>query len=123
MGAPVARNETFDPPRRGLKLLGWSLLLLGLSVALFGALHPPNEYEAMLGINALDCDGPFGTYIFAVPALVLYGAALVINGLRWRQRNNLVLAILCLFICTAVSANVARAALEDRQQEAACRSR
>lgn len=116
-------DHKFDPPRRGMKLLGWAVLLLGLPLALMAALHPPNEYEATLGINALDCDGPFGTYIFAVPALLLYGAGLVINGMRWRNRINFLLALVCLLICGAVIVNVARAAAEEREQEAECLSR
>jgi hypothetical protein len=116
-------RETYDPPRRGLKLLGWAVLLLGLPLAFIAALHPPNEYEATLGINALDCDGPFETYIFAAPSLLLYGAGLAINGVRWRKRTNFVLALVCLLICGAVVANVARAVVEEQEQEAACLAR
>ena len=116
-------DHKYAPPRRGLKLLGWTVLLLGLPLALLAALHPPNEYEATLGINALDCDGPFETYMFAVPALLLYGAGLAMNGMRWRNRINLVLALVCLLICGAVIVNVARAVAEEREQEAECLSR
>ena len=99
------------------------MLLLGLPLALFGALTPPNEYKAIFGGNALDCDGPLGVYVWAVPALVLYGIALVINGLRWRRRTNLVVAIACLCICAAVAVNLARAIAEDREQVEACQAR
>ncbi len=116
-------NGAYNPQRRGAKLLGRAVLLLGLPMAIFGALHPPNEYEATLAIDALDCDGPLGTYIFAVPSLVLYGAALIINGLRWRRRANLIVALLCFLVCAALATNIARAVLENRQQEAACSSR
>ena len=106
-----------------LRLLGWGVLLLGLPLAALAALASANEYEAALGVDALDCDGPAGTYLFAVPALLIYGAGLVINGLRWRKRTNLVVAILCLLVCGAVAANVARAVIEDREQTAACAAR
>ena len=99
------------------------MLLLGLPLALLGASLDPNEYEAALGIDALDCDGPPTVYLFAFPALVLYGAGLVINGLRWRTRANLVVATICLAVCAALCANVARAVAEDREQTAACASR
>jgi len=115
------RSQSSNQLRRKLKLLGWAVLLLALPLALIAALHPPNEYRAGLGIDALDCDGPFGTYVFALPALLIYGTALVINGLRWRERTSLIVAIMCLLICGAVVANVARAVAMDRQQEAGCR--
>jgi len=103
--------------------LGWAALLLALPLALVGALLLPNEYEATLGIRALDCDGPLGVYLFAVPALVIYGAGLVINGLRWQRRINLILALACFLICVAVLANVSRAVALDREQAMACADR
>lgn len=118
-GGPVA----YDPPRHGPKLLGWAVLLLGLPLAFIAAVNPPNEYEAIFGINALDCDGPMGTYIFAVPALIIYGTALGVQGAQWRKRTKLIVAIVCFVICASVIANVVRAAIEEREQEAACRSR
>ena len=116
-------DQKHDPPRRGLNLLGWTVLLLGLPLALMAALHPTNEYEATLGINALDCDGFFGTYLFAIPALLLYGAGLAINVMRWRNRMNFVVALVCLLICGAVIVNVAQAVAEEREQGAECLSR
>ena len=103
-----------------MKLMGGVVLLLGLPFAVLAALHRPNEYQATLGISALDCDGPFETYMFAVPALLLYGAGLIINGLRWRRRLNLAVAIFCLAICIAVGANVLKAVAEEREQAAQC---
>jgi hypothetical protein len=105
---------------RGLQILGWTMLVLGLPIALIAALHPPNEYKATFGINALDCQGPFETYIVAVPALLLYGIGLVLNGLRWRNLSNLVVALLCLVVCGAVTANLAQAIAEDQRQRADC---
>jgi len=113
------RGTGYDPPRRGLRILGLVILVVALPLALIAALHPPNEYEATLGINALDCQGPFETYVFAVPALLIYGSGLVINGLRWRNRMNAILALLCLAVCVAVATNVGRAIAEDREQAAA----
>lgn len=114
------RDTDNDPPRRGLRSLGSVARVLGLPLALLAALHPPNEYEATLGINALDCQGPFGTYLFAAPALLICGVGLVINGVRWRYRMNAILALLCLAICVAVGAKVVRAIAADREQAAAC---
>jgi hypothetical protein len=118
--AAMYRDNGYSPPRRGLRSLGWAVLVLGLPLALLAALHPPNEYQATLGINALDCAGPGETYLFALPALAIYGAGLAVNGWRWRKRLNAVAAVLCLGICAAVVANVARAVHEGQRQAAAC---
>lgn len=101
-------------------MLGWAVLALGLPLALIAALHPPNEYRATLGIDALDCQGPFETYLFAVPALLIYGAGLALNARRWRRRRNALAVVLCAAICAAVAVNVARAVAEDRRQAAEC---
>ena len=110
------RDTSNDPSRRGLRSVGLVALVLGLPLALLAALHPPTEYEATLGIDALDCQGPFETYLFAAPALLIYGMGLVINGVRWRYRMNAILTLLCLAICVAVAANVFGAIAEDREQ-------
>src|SRR4051812_1923898 len=92
------QDRGYTPPRRGLRALGWAILVLGIPLALLAALHDPNEYRATLGINALDCDGPGKTYLLAVPALLIYGAGLAANGLRWRKPLNVIVAALCLAI-------------------------
>jgi len=101
-------------------LLGWALLLIGLPLAFLAATHAPNEYQATLGLNALDCDGPLQTYLLAAPVLVLYSLGAVLNARHWRTRANVVAAILCLGICAVVSINVLAAAAEARRQTAAC---
>jgi predicted membrane protein len=115
------RSNGYSPPRRALRILGWAILVLGLPLALLAAVHPPNEYQATLGINALDCEGPAETYLFALPALAIYGAGFAVNGWRWRKRLNAVTAVLCLGICAVVVVNVGRALQEDQRQAAACR--
>jgi len=107
----------------GLRLLGWSVLLLGLPIALLGAILPPNEYAKTLGIDALDCDGPSKVYIFAVPALLLYGAAFVVYGRGLRRRADLIVALLCIVVCAALAVNLIRARAEDQRQELACSQR
>ncbi|EJC74441.1 hypothetical protein [Rhizobium hidalgonense] len=111
------------PKGRLGRVLGWTILVLGLPLALLAALMPPNEYQATLGIDALDCDGLANVVIFAIPALLLYGAGFVVNALNWRERARLALAIACAVICVAVAANLARAFIEDRKQQAACLAR
>lgn len=114
------QDNGYDPPRYGFRILGWVALVAGTPLALLAILHPPNEYEATLGINALDCQGPSETYLFAVPTLLIYGVGLALNGLRWRNRMNAILALMCLAVCLVVAANVGRAIAEDREQAAAC---
>lgn len=109
--------------KRGLALLGYAMLALGLPLALIAASLPANEYRDALGIDALDCDGPAAVFIFAVPALLVFGGGLVVNGMAWRKRWRLVLALACALICTALIANLTRAIIQDREQATACRSR
>lgn len=106
---------------KDIRIVGWIVLVLALPVALIAALHAPNEYRATLGINALDCDGPFETYLFAAPALLIYGIGLIMTGVRWRRRPNAFVAILCFTICAAVTINVARAVAEDYRQAESCK--
>jgi hypothetical protein len=56
----------------------------------FSLLCIPNEYEVTLGINVLDCQGPFETYLFAAPTLLVYGVGVIINGAQWRTGSNAV---------------------------------
>ena len=113
----------YDPPSFGRRIAVWAVLLLCLPIALMAILHPPNEYKATLGLAALDCDGPLQTYMFAVPTLLVYGVALVLNGWRWRRPANSILAIACFAICTGTIMNVARAVVEEREQAAECAAR
>ena len=108
------------PTTRGLWLFNWTVLLLGLPLAFFAAAHAPNEYKATLGIDALDCQGPFETYMLAVPALALYCAGSIFNGLKWRQLAHLVVAALCVLVCGAVAINVVKATKEEQLQRDDC---
>lgn len=109
--------------RRGLALFGYAVLALGLPLALIAASLPANEYRDALGIDALDCDGPAAIFIFAIPAFLVFGSGLVVNGMAWRRRWRLVLALACALICVALIANLTRAIIEDREQATACGSR
>lgn len=106
--------------RRGLALFGYAMLALGLPLALIAASLPANEYRDALGIDALDCDGPAAIFIFAVPALLVFGSGLVVNGMAWRKHWRLVLALACALISAALIANLTRAIIQDREQAAAC---
>lgn len=109
--------------RRLLKWVGWAVLVLALPVALMGALMPANQYQTALGVDALDCDGPMSVYLFALPALLVYGAGLVINALAWRKRVNMLVALVCAILCGVVAVNLTRTVVLDRQQAAECRAK
>lgn len=109
--------------RPGLALFGYAVLALSLPLALIAASLPANEYQDALGIEALDCDGPAAIFIFAVPALLIFGSGLVVNGMAWRKRWRLVLALACALISAALIANLTRAIIQDREQAMACGSR
>ena len=109
--------------KRGLALFGYAMLALGLPLALVAASLPANEYRDTLGIDALDCDGPAAVFILAIPALLVFGSGLVVNGMAWRTRWRFALALACAVICAALIANLTRAIVEDREQAMACGSR
>ncbi len=116
-----------EPPRpqhRWGRRLGFMLLMLALPLALFAMAMPPNEYKAQ-GIDAVDCDGPMSVYLFALPALLIYGAGAVLNGRRYRDRLNLSVSVVCVVLCLLIAANIGRASMEQasltRDDPLACR--
>lgn len=108
-----------EPRSYNQRVLGWGLLVLASPLAILAATHSPNEYKATLGIDAPDCDGPFETYMLVGLALLVYGVGFLGNVLcRWNRWNMLV-AMICLAICTALGVSYHRAMLvEDAQREA-----
>lgn len=88
------------------------VLVLALPLALFAMAMPPNEYKAQ-GIDAVDCDGPISVYLFAIPALLIYGAGAVLNGRRHRDRLNLSVSAVCVVLCLLIAANIGRASMEQ----------
>ena len=91
-------------------------------MAFFAISHPANEYRAM-GIDALDCDGLEQTYLFAVPALLIYGSGFLVQLRRWRSRWRLVAAMGCLLVCALVAINTAKVVAAQSEQSADCHSR
>ena len=102
---------------RDLGCLGYLVLVAALPLAFFGAIALVNEYKS-LGIEAADCDGPGVVLMFLVPAMVIFGIGALVNGRRFRNRRNLIVALLCLAICAGLSFKVA-AALDEQAQIAA----
>lgn len=91
-----------------MRWLGFSVLLLALPLALFAIAIPPNEYRAQ-GIDALDCDGPISVYLFAIPALLVYGIGAAANARRYRNRLNLSVSVICVVLSLLMAASIGRA--------------
>lgn len=89
---------------------GYLILLLALPLAALAVVLPANVYRAQ-GIAAPDCDGPLQVLIFALPALLIYGAGAFLayrSGRRFRR----ILSLLCLLVALATLPNIAEAARE-----------
>ena len=109
-----------DPERGAPGLIVWIMLVACLPLALLGAFSPPNEYEAILGIDALDCDGPAQVYLLAIPALAIYAMGFIISARQWRRKANLLACLLCLAVCAALAAIMKRAEDVRASQADAC---
>lgn len=109
-------RDVNPPPAPGARpittWLGHLLLLALLPVAALALLADANSYRAQ-GIDAIDCDGPMRVMIFAVPALLAYGAGAIINGLGRR----FFVAALCVAICVPLAFNTAAALGESRKND------
>ncbi|WP_313903424.1 hypothetical protein [Rhizobium leguminosarum] len=71
---------------------------------------PANVYRAQ-GIAAPDCDGPLQVLIFAVPAVLIYGADVLLAYRAGRRFYRLV-SLLCLIIALTTVPNIAEAVHE-----------
>ncbi|MBB4292869.1 hypothetical protein GGE16_004949 [Rhizobium leguminosarum] len=75
------------------------LLLLAMPPAALALISPANVYRAQ-GIAAPDCDGPLQVLIFAVPAILIYGAGAFLAH-RAGRRFHRVVSLLCLIVALA----------------------
>jgi len=96
---------------------GYLVLLLATPLAALAVVSPANVYRAQ-GIAAPDCDGPLQVLIFAVPAVLIYGAGAFL-AYRGRRRFHRVVSLLCLIIALATVPNIAEAAHELYRNAAA----
>ncbi|MDR2858687.1 MAG: hypothetical protein LBV50_12705 [Novosphingobium sp.] len=80
------------------------VLLLALPLAALGSFLPAQAYQG-LGMRWSDCEGPDRVLMFALPALALYAAGAIANGLRYRRLPRLVAAVLCLAVCVPLALN------------------
>ncbi|QND12622.1 hypothetical protein HB775_01025 [Rhizobium leguminosarum bv. trifolii] len=91
-------------------LASYLVLLLAMPLAALAVVSPANVYRAQ-GISAPDCDGPLHVLIFAVPAVLIYGAGALLAYRAGRRFHRLV-SILCLIIALATVPNIAEAVNE-----------
>ncbi|UVD59189.1 hypothetical protein NE852_18680 [Rhizobium sp. Pop5] len=89
---------------------GYLVLLLAIPLATLAVVLPANVYRAQ-GIAAPDCDGPLQVLIFALPALLIYGAGAFL-GHRSGGRLRRVISLLCLIVALATLPNIAEATHE-----------
>lgn len=86
------------------------VLLLAMPLAALAVILPANVYRAQ-GIAAPDCDGPLQVLIFAVPAILIYGAGAFLVY-RTGRRFHRLFALFCLVIALATVPNIAEAVHE-----------
>ncbi|PST19847.1 hypothetical protein C7U61_15335 [Rhizobium sp. JAB6] len=96
---------------RGMLVL-YLPLFAALPVALLAAVLPVNSYRAQ-GIKALDCDGPASVLLFAVPALLIYGAGAILLYRKRSRRLHLVASLCCLLVLSSVGWNAVAALRES----------
>ncbi len=87
-------------------------LVLALPIALLAAFLLPNEYVAQGMGSAVDCDGPLGVMIFAIPSYIVYGAGAIGFGILAARKKNWfygITALLCIMVIVLISPNVSKA--------------
>ena len=92
---------------------GMAALIAALPIVLMSGVASPNEYKAW-GVDAVDCDGPLGVMMFAVPGLLIYGVGAIAYGSGYRKRLNLAVAGVCLMACLFLGTNLMAAVKELR---------
>jgi hypothetical protein len=98
---------------------GVAMLLLA-PLALFGLLALPNEYQAMGIEEAVDCDGPLGIFMFALPALLVYAPGFVLfvrSAFSTHRVSVILIAVVSGLVCLGLAANTALATREYLKAE------
>jgi hypothetical protein len=95
-------------------------LVLAIPIAFLAALLLPNEYLAQGIEGAVDCDGPLGVMLFAIPSYVMYGAGVIGFGIIAARKRNWfygITALLCLIVIIIISPNVSKAYREHSSSQ------
>jgi hypothetical protein len=85
---------------------GYLVLLIAMPLAALAVVLPANVYRA-----APDCDGPLQVLIFALPAVLIYGAGAFL-AYRAGGRLHRAVSLICLIVALATLPNIAEAAHE-----------
>lgn len=89
--------------------LSVAVLVLCAPLALLAAFSLPNEYAGQGVEGAVDCDGPLGVMIFAIPGYLIYGIGAACFGTlparkaRWPYG---IVALLCAAVVAFMTPNV-----------------
>ena len=100
-----------DTPR----FFRYAVLAAMFPIAVLGLVGTPNEYR-VIGIDAVDCDGPISVLIAAAPAFVAYAAigSMFISGAK--HHRSRVAAVFCGLVCLALAWNIGMALREKERR-------
>lgn len=122
-GARFDRNASNRP---WIVYAAIGLLILGLPLALLGAVLPVNEYTAFESgqTGMVDCDGPFGVLILAVPAFAVYAGIFLVacTSSAFRKRSAVIVALISISMAALVIPNMINAVMEmsERNHREVC---
>jgi hypothetical protein len=99
----------------------WMLAMLaGLPLAWLGLVMPANSHLDATGRYGIDCDGPLQVMLFALPALALYGTALIffLRRLRSHRRPmHVAAAMVAAILCVGLTLNAGSAVAEHHRTD------
>jgi hypothetical protein len=101
-----------------LVVSGWAMLLFA-PIALLGIVYPVNHYQAIGTEGAVDCDGPLGVLLLAIPSLIVYvkGFIAFARSVRFRRGVvNICMVVLSACVCFGLISNSVAAAIEHNSQ-------
>lgn len=105
------------------RMAGWALFALTIPLTVLASLLPANQYDAALGLAALDCDGPLQVYVLGLPSLAILLTGLAVQLRYWRRDRRvwrITIALLAAVLAAAVLLNLGQAVVTDRPQQQAC---
>ncbi len=89
--------------------LSVAVLVLCAPIALLAVFFLPNEYAGQGVEGAVDCDGPLGVMIFAIPSYLIYGIGAACFGALAARKASWsygVVALLCVAVVAFMTPNV-----------------
>jgi len=111
-------NTENSSKRLKLVLYGWVMLIFA-PLALVGIVYPANQYQAIGTEGAVDCDGPLGVLLFAIPSLIVYvtGFIAYARSVQYRRGvGNICMVVISASVCFALISNSVSAVIEQNSQ-------